>query len=99
MYNDQLKSVIVEDVAAAGPNGRDAYTNLRVEADKLIVTDQSTRTMCGLVLVQVPPFTDYRYGDRILAEGKLQTPANTSDFDYREPLLVRMFIRSCRARA
>jgi len=48
----------------------------------------------GLVLVQSPPtsansvepFTDFRYGDRVRAEGKLQTPANTGDLDYREYL-------------
>ena len=34
----------------------------------------------------MPPFTDFRYGDRIRAEGKLQTPTNTGDFDYREYL-------------
>jgi len=38
------------------------------------------------VLVQAPPFTDFRYGDRVRAEGKLQTPTNTGDFDYRECL-------------
>jgi hypothetical protein len=36
----------------------------------------------------VPPFTDFRYGNRIRAEGtrSVQTPTNTSDFDYREYL-------------
>ena len=36
-YNDQLKPVAVEGVVAAEPDARDAYTNLRVEADKLII--------------------------------------------------------------
>ncbi len=85
-YNDQLGSVIVEGVVTAEPDARDTYTNLRVEAGRLIITDQPTRTVKGLMLVQAPPFTDYRYGDRILAEGKLQTPTNTDEFDYREYL-------------
>ena len=42
--------------------------------------------MKGLVLVQAPPFTDYAYGDRVRAEGKLQTPTNLNEFDYREYL-------------
>ena len=83
-YNDQQKSVIVEGIIVGEPDARDAYTNLRVEADKLIITDQPTRTVRGLVLVQAPPFTDFRYGDRVRAEGKLQTPTNTGEFDYRE---------------
>ena len=68
------------------PDGRDAYTSLRVEADKLITTDQLTRTMCGLVLVQAPPFADFRYGDRVRAEGKLDTPTDSGDFSYRDHL-------------
>src|SRR5512136_2559152 len=85
-YNDQLKSAAVEGVVVGEPDMRDTYTNLRVEAGKLAITDQPTRTVRGLVLVQAPPFTDYRYGDRVRAEGKLQTPTNTSEFDYREYL-------------
>jgi len=85
-YNDQQRSLVVEGVVVGEPDVRDAYTNLRVEADKLITTDQPTRTVKGPVLVQPPPFTDFRYGDRVRAEGKLQTPANTGDFDYREYL-------------
>ena len=85
-YNDQLKSVTVEGIVVGEPDARDAYTNLRVEADKLIVTDQPTRTVRGLVLIQAPPFTDFRYGDLVRAEGKLQTPTNIEEFDYREYL-------------
>ncbi len=87
-YNDQQKSVAVEGIVVGEPDMRDTYTNLRVEAERLIITDQPTRTVRGLVLVQAPPFTDFRYGDRIHAEGtrSVQTPANTGDFDYREYL-------------
>jgi len=45
-----------------------------------------TRTVKGLVLVQAPPFTDFRYGNRIRAEGKLQTPTDSGDFSCREYL-------------
>ena len=85
-YNDQPKPSIVEGIIIAEPDARDAYTDLRVEADKLIITDQPTQTVRGLVLVQAPPFTDFRYGDRVRAEGKLQTPTDSGDFSYREYL-------------
>ncbi len=78
-YNDQQKSVIVEGLVVGEPDARDAYTNLRVEAATLSSTGQPTRTVKGLVLVQAPPFTDFRYGDRVRAEGKLQTPTSTSE--------------------
>jgi len=85
-YNDQPKSVIVEGIISSEPDARDAYTNLRIEADKLTIADQPTKTVKGLALVQAPPFTDYRYGDRVRAEGKLQTPTDSPDFSYREYL-------------
>ena len=77
---------MVEGIVVGEPDTRDKYTNLRVKADKLCIADQPTRTVKGLVLVQAPPFTDFRYGDRVRAEGKLQTPANIEEFDYREYL-------------
>ena len=88
-HNDQPGSVIVEGVVVDEPDARDKYTNLRVEADQLLISnlgDSVTRTVKGLVLVQAPPFIDYRYGDWIRAEGKLQTPTDTSDFSYRDYL-------------
>jgi len=88
-YNDQQKSVIVEGVIVGEPDARDAYTNLRVEADHLLISNLSnaiTRTVRGLVLVQAPPFTDFRYGDRVRAEGRLETPTDSGDFSYREYL-------------
>jgi hypothetical protein len=35
--NDQPKAVIVEGVVVGEPDARDAYANLRVEADKFII--------------------------------------------------------------
>ncbi len=96
-YNDQQKPVVVEGVIVAEPDTRDTYTNLRVEADHLLILQLSsgqvsnlsegvTRTVKGLVLVQAPAFTDYHCGDRLRVEGKLQTPTDSPDFSYREYL-------------
>jgi len=85
-YNDQQHPAIVEGLVVSEPDARDKYTNLRIQADHLILTDQPARTVKGLALIQAPPFTDFRYGDRVRAEGRLQTPTNTGDFDYREYL-------------
>jgi competence protein ComEC len=98
MYNDQQQTVVVEGVVVAEPDARDQYTNLRVEADKLIITDQPPRTVKGLVLVQAPPFTDFRYGDRVRAEGKLQTPTDSGDFSYREYLRQSVYAIMSRPR-
>jgi hypothetical protein len=83
---DLVPSGIIEGIVPGEPDVHDACTDPRVEADRLIITDQPARTVCGLVLVQALPFTDYRYGDRVRNEGKLQTPADSGDFSYREYL-------------
>jgi hypothetical protein len=64
-YLDQPESVIVEGIVVGVPDTRDTHTNLRVEADKLIIADQPTHTVKGLVRVQAPPFADFHYGDGI----------------------------------
>ena len=46
-YNDQARSTVVEGVVVAEPDARDAYTNLRVEADRLIVADQTGGLRAG----------------------------------------------------
>src|SRR5512136_1911696 len=62
-YNDRHKSVIVEGIIVGEPDMRDTYTNLRVQADHLLILrpssgqvsnlpDGVTRTVRGLVLVQ-----------------------------------------------
>ena len=69
-YNDQAKPVIVEGVVISEPDVRDKYTNLRLEADHLLISNLDsglTRTVRGLALVQAPPFSDFRYGDRMRA--------------------------------
>src|SRR5574340_759850 len=38
-YNDQQKSVIIEGVVVGEPDARDTYTNLRVEADHLLISN------------------------------------------------------------
>jgi len=102
-------SGILHHAVHSAPSGQDH--RLCVEADHLLISnlgDSVTRTVKGLVLVQAPPFTDFRYGDRVRTEGKLQTPTNTSDFDYREYLArqdvystphLRWVQVSCHARA
>jgi len=57
------------------------------------LTDSATHTVRGLVLVQAPPFTDFRYGDQVRAQGtrSVQSSANMGDLDYREYLSRQVF--------
>jgi competence protein ComEC len=78
---------------------RDTYVNLRVEADTLLIEGaQSAISIKGPVLVQVPRFPAFNYGDRIRAHGILQSPPEFEDFSYTD-YLARQGIYSILRRA
>ncbi|WP_129629482.1 ComEC/Rec2 family competence protein [Candidatus Oscillochloris fontis] len=62
---------------------------LRVEA---VQHDRQTRSSSGLVLISMPPFPAYQYGERLLVTGKLRSPRPATfpgEFDYRAYLAHR----------
>ncbi len=80
-YNDQgafeIKGMLVSD-----PDVRDKSTHLSlsVEAIKL---DTLWQDVDGTLLVFVPRYPAYHYGDVLKLTGTLQTPPQLGDFDYR----------------
>jgi competence protein ComEC len=86
-YNDLPGEYVVEGVLVEPPDVRDQYINLRVEIDRLHLVGETLFTPTkGLLLAQVPPGDDWRYGDRLRLTGRLQTPFETEDFSYRDYL-------------
>ena len=83
-YNDQ-GWVKIEGVVSGEPDVRDTYTNLRVAVAKIEVDGQE-RDVKGIVLVRVPRYPEYDYGDELEIEGLLETPPELEDFSYREYL-------------
>jgi competence protein ComEC len=79
-YNDRgivsIKGTVAED-----PDIRDKSTHLKLAASEIRL-DGGWQEVKGTVLVFVPRYPAYNYGDVLLVTGELQTPPQLDDFDY-----------------
>ncbi|HSF82073.1 MAG TPA: DUF4131 domain-containing protein, partial [Anaerolineales bacterium] len=74
-YNGGQESLLVEGVVVAPPDQRDSYTNLRLAVESLhSESGELTTPVHGLLLARLSAGVDWRYGDRLLLEGRLETP-------------------------
>jgi competence protein ComEC len=96
-YND-AGWVTLEGVVVGEPDEREYYTNLRVQAERLTLSDGTELEVEGLALVQVERYPQRHYGDRVRVEGSLETPPVLEGFSYRE-YLARQGIHSLVYRA
>ncbi len=90
-YNDRAGEYVVIGVLAEPPDVRDRYTNLRVRLEQIYPAQGGQPTAVeGVLLAQVLPQMqsqqDWRYGDRVLLEGRLETPPQDEEFSYRDYL-------------
>jgi competence protein ComEC len=69
-------------MVAGDPDVRDKSTHLTLSA-AAIRLDTGWREVEGRVLVFVPRFPAYSYGDVLRVTGELKTPPQLGDFDYR----------------
>lgn len=84
-YNDG-GYVTLAGWVAEQPDVRDTHVNLRVRVEQLIPADGTPIPTRGDALVQAPLPADYRYGDPVEVAGRLETPPQLDDFDYRDYL-------------
>jgi competence protein ComEC len=84
-YNE-IGHVTLEGVIAEEPDEREFYTNLRVNADRLILADGRGLKVEGLALVKTNRYPPLAYGDRLQIEGVLETPPDYQGFSYRDYL-------------
>lgn len=78
-WNDQ--TVELTGVIVAEPEEQEERTKLTVAVDTV-----SGEVAVGRVLVLVPRYPTYDYGQRLSIKGKMQTPENLNDFDYQNYL-------------
>ncbi|MBI2829705.1 MAG: DNA internalization-related competence protein ComEC/Rec2 [Chloroflexi bacterium] len=76
------QSVELRGLVTADPEVRDKTMHLRLSLEEMKESD-GWREASGTVLLFVPRYSDYRYGDVLKVSGKLDTPPQFSDFDYR----------------
>lgn len=79
-YNDKgdlrVQGVVIERPAQEG-----AHQRVRIRASRLWVRD-AEHEVEGDLLAFLPAYPAYHYGDELLLEGRLSTPARQGDFDY-----------------
>jgi competence protein ComEC len=86
-YNDQEQVWLVEGIITAPPDERDTSIYLRVAVDHMYSIDREIEALVeGVVLANVAPGSSWSYGDRVLLQGKLQTPSSNDLFSYRDYL-------------
>lgn len=82
-YND-LGRVTLWGTVVRYPEARGATTRYEVEAAALRVDGESNRRpVAGRLLVTLPPYPAFQYGDALELNGMLITPPVLEDFDYR----------------
>ncbi|NQT31869.1 MAG: ComEC/Rec2 family competence protein [Deltaproteobacteria bacterium] len=75
-YNGQ--EVEIKGMVSADPEIKDKSTHIRLSASQMNGEDVS-----GDALLFVPRYPEYDYGDVLQVKGKLETPAQLGDFDYK----------------
>ncbi len=80
-YND-TDTATIKGMVAADPDVRDKSTHLVINVSA-IQLDNTWQSVKGEVLVFVPRYPEYKYGDILQMQGQLQTPAPLDNFDYR----------------
>jgi competence protein ComEC len=87
-HNDRGERVSIIGIVDAFPDVRDTFIYLRVKTEDIRPYGTTTQhePLYGMLLVKLDPGKYYRYGDRLLLHGFLETPSETQDFSYREYL-------------
>lgn len=96
-YNGWNQELILEGVVADEVVVKEDRLKLTVEVYKLERRNEKTnerenemlresRNVKGKVLVTVSRYPEYRYGDKLLIKGKLESPGEFSDFSYQNYL-------------
>ena len=67
------------------PDYRDTYTNLHLKVEA-VDSGSGDLPAHGAILVRVPAYETYEYGERVRVRGKLKTPPENEDFSYRDYL-------------
>jgi competence protein ComEC len=80
-YNDR-GPVEIKGVVSGDPDIRDKSTRLTLSVTSIRL-DTSWRDVQGDVLVFVPRYPEYKYGDLFSITGELETPPRLDDFDYK----------------
>ncbi len=95
-YNDH-ENVTLLGTIDRYPERRSTYTQYILSVDALRLSDDTTvRPVTGRLVVNLPPYPAYTYGDQLQLTGNLTTPF-THPFDYRAYLATQGIASTFRA--
>ena len=80
-YNNR-GTIEIKGMISADPEVRDKTTHLRFSATEIKVAED-WQPVSGTALLFVPRYPTYDYGDVLRVTGKLETPPQLDDFDYK----------------
>jgi len=80
-YNDK-GTVEIKGKVCNEPEARNTASILQLSASEIQI-DGAKRGISGKALIRVPRYQEYHYGDILKVTGKLETPPQFDDFDYK----------------
>ena len=83
-YNDQ-ETVVVKGIVNTDPEVRDKTTHLHLSTTE-IKLNNDWYEVAGTALLFVPRYPAYNYGDMLQVTGRLETPPQLDDFNYKNYL-------------
>jgi len=77
------REVEIEGMVSADPEVRDSSTHIQLSVSAIDPENEGWREVGGDVLLFVPRYPEYEYGDVLRVSGKLEAPTQLGDFDYQ----------------
>jgi competence protein ComEC len=77
------REVEIEGMVSADPEVRDSSTHIQLSVSAIDPENERWREVGGDVLLFVPRYPEYEYGDVLRVSGKLEAPTQLGDFDYK----------------
>ncbi len=81
-YNEQ-SDVTIMGLIVDEPDVRDRSTNVRVEVEEITLQDGTAVSVSGLVQMRTFRYPELKYGMRVVANGRLETPPEDEEFSYK----------------
>ncbi|HDZ54135.1 MAG TPA: ComEC family competence protein [Candidatus Nealsonbacteria bacterium] len=85
IFNDRKETVTLAGIITTEPDVREKSIKLTID-NLTIETEVGPLFVNGKVLVTISRYPEYEYGDKLKIAGKLETPQQFEDFNYKDYL-------------
>jgi len=84
-FNDLNQNITLIGIVSGEPDIREKSLKITIKVNESL-TEDGPRTTTGKVLVTTNRYPEYQYGDKLKISGKLKTPLEFEDFNYKDYL-------------